>query len=387
MSGKILKTAGKNSTKTAKTITLTATDGDINFRAKGAVKYSAKSDITYNAYKAPEQTEEKALTVKKVTGPETVEMGKTYTFKAILFSEPIKDPKVLENVKWAYQLDGEGIKEFPNPKGRIVGKTVVKKVTVNDDVWDNKKATIYAYFEAKEGEGKLEVDVKLDKIYVTTSKKKYLFSLEPNTKNEPEVITVKDLYKKGIQWFCPYADDYLKLIHCDKNLNTFSELKHFSWDTIVQFAEIDRWNINYRTGGSGDWKASKDGGDGYILITVGNFPYWGDGIGQIPFSVDVYTDNLEQGYSKAQAIRETLASGQKFGDGNIFGGSKDYSNSYDNHIIVRACLWAKERYEVKQYTEMMKFSMRTTYRLNKTSYAPDNLQKMLTKDEFETYLK
>ena len=157
MSGKILKTAGKNSTKTAKTITLTATDGDINFRAKGAVKYSAKSDITYNSYKAPEQTEEKALTVKKVTGPETVEMGKTYTFKATLFSEPIKDPKVLENVKWAYQLDGEGIKEFPSPKGRIIGKTVVKKVTVNDEVWDNKKITIFAYIFDSLSEGKIEL--------------------------------------------------------------------------------------------------------------------------------------------------------------------------------------------------------------------------------------
>lgn len=291
------------------------------------------------------------------------------------------DPK---QVQWAYQLDDEEIKAAPNSTVKIVESKLVKEITMNNGAWDNKKITVYAYFEDSQGEGESKADIKIAQVYVTTSEGKYLFSLKPNNQHKPQVITARDLYSRGIQWFCPHADNYLSFLHKDKNLHTFAELKHFSWSEIVEFAEIERWMISYRSGGSGDWKASENGGDGYILVTVGEFPYWGDAIGQIPFAVDLYTDNLEEGNSKENAIKKAIASGQKFGDGKIFGGSEDHSNSYDNHMILRACLWSANRYRVKKQTEMMILS---TYKVIRVEYAPQKLKETITQEQFEMYLK
>ena len=93
-----------------------------------------------------------------------IKIGKTYTFKAVQFSrKPKPGGKELENVKWAYQIDDEGIKDFPK-KGRVIGNTVVKDVTISEEVWDNKKVTIYAYISEKESEGKIETKVKFEPI-------------------------------------------------------------------------------------------------------------------------------------------------------------------------------------------------------------------------------
>jgi hypothetical protein len=97
--------------------------------------------------------------------------------------------------------------------------------------------------------------------------------------------------------------------------------------------------FSYRPGGSGDWKASKEGGDGFLLVTVDGMPYWGDAVGQIPFAADKVTDLIEDGTSMTYAIKNTIQTGQKYGDGKIIGGKSDYSNSYDNYMILRGAMW------------------------------------------------
>lgn len=189
----------------------------------------------------------------------------------------------------------------------------------------------------------------------------------------------------GIQWFCPFADNYLELVDKSPEFSTASELKHFTWNEIVKFAEEDRWSLSYRTGKSGDWKAQKEGADGHFLVIVENMPYWADAIGQIPFSVDMMTDYLNQGFIKDRAIKETIKLGQKFGDGNLFGKS-DYSNSYDNHMILRACIWTSKRYE-RKYIDSKDFGIIPVKKgvLVKTNHNPNELGKFLTKDEIDKY--
>ena len=183
---------------TAERISCYAHNGDIVFNASERVNYSAKGELLYDSYSRQCDEESKELLVQEMIGPEEVALGKRYRFKAVRFSRSIQHPKELEELKWAYQLDDEGIIEFPK-QGRVMGNIVVKEVTIDQSLWDNKKVTIYAYFENKEGEGRFDAKVKLNQIYVTTSKGKYLFSLEPNYKYKPQVITAKELYNKAVQ--------------------------------------------------------------------------------------------------------------------------------------------------------------------------------------------
>lgn len=46
--------------------------------------------------------------------------------------------------------------------------------------------------------------------------------------------------------------------------------------------------LSYRTGGSGDWKAESNPGNGYLMVEVEGVPYWADAIGQIPFTLNEY---------------------------------------------------------------------------------------------------
>ena len=91
--------------------------------------------------------------------------------------------------------------------------------------------------------------------------------------------TAKELHSKGIQWFEPQADNYMELIDANSSINLLPNLKHFSWDDVISFGEIDRWMIDYRTGGDGDWKAKGKPGDGYLMVAVDGLPYWTDAIG------------------------------------------------------------------------------------------------------------
>ncbi len=146
MGGNIIKIC-KNRVVTAERISCNAHNGDIVLNASKSVNFSSKENLIYDSYSGQEEKETQQLLVKKVTGPEEVELGKTYTFKAVRFSREITDPKELENVKWAYQLDDEGIKDFPN-KGIVVGNTVIKKIKITEENYDKNKVTIYAYIQS-----------------------------------------------------------------------------------------------------------------------------------------------------------------------------------------------------------------------------------------------
>ncbi len=164
MSGELSRFA-KNSTTIAEKVDFNAINGDINFSSAKSVVFSAKKDLVYGCYKQPEGDETVDLVVKKVEGPKSVEIGKTYTFKATEFSRKAIGGE-LSKVKWAYQLDDEDIIDFPKP-GKVVGNIVTKEVTIADEVWDNKVVKIYAYLKNKEAEGKIETIVKvLEKIFI-----------------------------------------------------------------------------------------------------------------------------------------------------------------------------------------------------------------------------
>jgi len=123
-------------------------------------------------------------------------------------------------------------------------------------------------------------------------------------------------------------------------------LKHFTWSDVANFSEKDRWMISYRQGGSGDWKASKEAADGYLMVTVNGKPYWSDAVGQIPFAVDYFTDQLGETGNYSQAMSSTIQKGREYGEGKLVGGSADNSNRYDNYFILRGAAWAGQRYKV-----------------------------------------
>ncbi len=173
-------------------------------------------------------------------------------------------------------------------------------------------------------------------VIVTSRDGTKLFTLDDG-KTTITTMTAHQLYKKGTQWFEPQADNYMPLKSI--SVGSYSDkLKHFTKGEIQEFANEDRWMISYRQGGSGDWKSSEKGADGYLLVTVADVPYWADAVGQIPFAVDKVTDEIENGKSTNEAISKTVKVGKEYGEGKIVGGKTDNSNSYDNYFILRGAL-------------------------------------------------
>jgi len=207
-------------------------------------------------------------------------------------------------------------------------------------------------------------------IVVITNGGKRLFSLNDGNK-VITTLTARQIYNRGIQWFESSADNYMPLISKAEGLSTFSELKHFSWNEVAEFAETDRWMLSYRSGGSGDWKADGKPGDGYLMVTVGGEPFWTDAIGQIPFSVNKFTDELEKTGNAKIARQKTIEAGQTFGDGNVIGGESDNTNSYDNAMIKRAINWAEKRHKVIKGSGWFW----DKYDLKKNNHSPSNLSK------------
>lgn len=171
-------------------------------------------------------------------------------------------------------------------------------------------------------------------IVVTAKDGTKLFTLDDGKKTIT-TMTVSELYAAGTQWFEPLADNYMPLKSTEKILSTTDKVKHFTSSEISEFAHEDRWMMSYRQGGSGDWKASEKGADGFLLSTIDNKPYWSDAIGQIPFAVDYATDMIDEGKTGYQAIRATVQKGKEYGEGKIIGGETDNSNRYDNYFILR----------------------------------------------------
>lgn len=166
MAGNIIKTA-KVIIKTAEKMTINANNGDIILNAAKSIKYSAKKDIIYDSYVAPGAEQTEHLLVTKVTCDVTeVEVGKTYTFKAVQFSrKPKPGGKELENVKWAYRIDDGKIQYFEN-KGNIIGNTVSKKIEIGKNLWDNKTLKIYAYMQSPIDNVSVDVKILREQKYV-----------------------------------------------------------------------------------------------------------------------------------------------------------------------------------------------------------------------------
>lgn len=192
-------------------------------------------------------------------------------------------------------------------------------------------------------------DINGDTLDVRNSRGAYLFTLDNHQANRTN-ITAKDLYAKGIQWFESSADNYMPLLFVSTNIRKSDSFKHFTWDDIISFLEVDRSMFSYRAGGSGDWKAEGNSGNGYLMVEVEGVPYWTDAIGQIPFTLNEYRNVLRRTKNSERAAGETIYVGKQFGNGrllNLFFPSPDNSNSYDNAIIKRAVDWAKKRYTLK----------------------------------------
>ena len=170
------------------------------------------------------------------------------------------------------------------------------------------------------------------------------------------VLTAKQLYARGIQWFEPLANNYRELIWIYAGSETtgssaYPAYKHFSWKDIVDFSIVDRRFYAYRSGGAGDWKQSPAGGNGFLLVLIEGYPYWGDAVGQIPFAVDTYKDNFERTGDKEESILETIKTGLAHGDGSILPSKEDDPNKYDNFMVLRGALWASENHTAMKKVE------------------------------------
>ncbi len=179
----------------------------------------------------------------------------------------------------------------------------------------------------------------VDDIVVTAKDGTKLFTLDDG-KKEITTMTAQALYDKAIQWFEPEADNYMPLKTMSPGL-AGDKLKHFTKKEVEDFANEDRWMMSYSTGGSGDWKASEKGADGFLLVTVDEMPYWADAIGQIPFATDLVTDKIKDDKPKYTAIMETVEKGKAHGSGNLIGGGdgQDNSNRYDNYMLLRGAAY------------------------------------------------
>ena len=181
-------------------------------------------------------------------------------------------------------------------------------------------------------------------IVVTADDGTTLFTLNDG-KKEITKMTAKELYKQGTQWFEPLADNYMPLKSISKGASS-NRLRHFTKGQIESFSNTDRWMSSYRSGGSGDWKASKAGANGFLLVTIEGMPYWADAVGQIPFATNKSKDEKADGNNNYNSTVSTIKAGQEYGDGSIFGGVSDFTNSYDNYMILRGALYGTENRDI-----------------------------------------
>ena len=66
----------------------------------------------------------------------------------------------------------------------------------------------------------------------------------------------------------------MPLLSVNANIRKSESFKHFTWQDIIDFAEIDRNMLSYRFHGSGDWKAEGKPANGYLLVEIEGIPYW-----------------------------------------------------------------------------------------------------------------
>lgn len=221
-------------------------------------------------------------------------------------------------------------------------------------------------FVTKEGKTELKVQsestpskdkeppkIKVPTAWLITRKNGFpLFAVRPIQGEKPfRIITADKLYSEKIQWFEPLADKYRELIwqhpgSSKPGSEAYSAYKHFTWKQIIDFAAIDRWSVSFAKGLPGDWKGNSDGGAGFLMVMVDKYPFWTDGVGQIPFAVDTFRKYFEELRAKPASISKTVRTGMEYGDGNPFAPSSDPSNEYDNYMVLRGALWASENFQL-----------------------------------------
>lgn len=299
--------------------------------------------------------------VTAVKGKATASPSEEVEYRVTEYNLSTVDNSDRNRVKWVVKVNG---KEIVLKEHGEVLKLLIKKEWVGEEI------AVMPYLQSPNEKISIKTTIQ-GLIDVYTQSDKCLFSLEPNEEHIAQKITAKELYKKGIQWFSPMADNYLKLIKMSPKIFSYEELKHFSWKDVIDFAEEDRIMLAYRTNGAGDWKAVGKPGDGYLLVTVSGMPYWTDAIGQIPFTLNEFRNCLKYYGNYDLAEKETLRIGRKFADGNLFGKADD-SNSYDNEMIKRAIKWAKSRYKILGIDQWNRNAV-----IEFTNYPPNCLSKPL----------
>lgn len=198
-----------------------------------------------------------------------------------------------------------------------------------------------------------------DTLDVVNKKGQYLFTLDDNSTNRNK-ITAKNLYNTGIQWFEPNADNYMPLLYVNSNIENINGIDHFTWDDIEKYAFTDRLMVSYRHGGAGDFKSKMAK---HFLCTVDGIPYWTDVIGQIPFAINCYKDQLMNGRNHREAAKYTQTIGHLFANG--FFGFDEHPNDADNWMIKRVCIWASKAFKVG---EIKKCGWYYYYNIERTSY-------------------
>ena len=87
-------------------------------------------------------------------------------------------------------------------------------------------------------------------IIVTSSDGTELFRLDDGN-NDVTIMTAKELYSEGTQWWEPLASNYMPMIETYEGLYARDRAKHFSLSQVEEFAKVDQWSLAHRTGGGG----------------------------------------------------------------------------------------------------------------------------------------
>lgn len=157
---------------------------------------------------------------------------------------------------------------------------------------------------------------------ITRSNGVPLFALEPELCDKPfRILTATQLYAEKIQWFEPLADFYRNCLWVNpissvEGSAAYGAFKHHSWQSIINFAIVDRPALMFHRGMPGDWKKQKTGGDEYLLCLVEGAPYWTDALGQIPYAVDTFRLYWQQTNDRDWSMRKTGATGLEWANGN-----------------------------------------------------------------------
>lgn len=155
--GKIIRTIGGESIKIAKkSITLTATEGNLTFNAATKVEMVGKQNgVKYlNDYKPPEEIPT-TLRVTKVIGPDIIKGGGVYDYQAVEFNRKnfslVELNKLIWNVKYDDSEEFLGFEDEKNKNSYIISdkKIGVKRIHIlSEKVIGKKKIKIYPFFNS-----------------------------------------------------------------------------------------------------------------------------------------------------------------------------------------------------------------------------------------------